>query len=140
MLMQVGPLQFDIAPLNAHQTTREAKTDYAKKDVIGRRKIYEYVGEGDESFVVEGRLFPFKLGGLGALALLNTIRVSGMPQFVVRGDGAALGWFVIISAREVGTYLHASGVGQQIELSVTLERADSPGALGAFTNLFGLAP
>lgn len=140
MLMQVGPLQFDVAPLNAHQTTRAAKTDYAKKDVIGRRKIYEHVGEGDEVFTIEGRLYPFKLGGLGALALLAAVRASGVAQFVVRGDGLAMGWFVITEAREVATHLSRDGVGQQIELTVTLERADSPGALGSFINLFGLAP
>lgn len=140
MLLQVGPLQFDIAPLNAEKVAHDAKTDFAKKDVVGRRKIYEHVGEGDETLVIHGTLFPFKLGGLGALALAQALRVSAAPQYVVRGDGACLGWYVIVQILDTHDFLHSTGVGQKIEVAVHLERADSPGAVSSFTDLFGLAP
>ena len=140
MLLMVGPLQFDVAPMNAHQITRAAATDYAKKEVVGRRKIYEHVGEGDDKRSIKCKLFPFKLGGLGALQLLHNLRQSGVAQYCVRGDGIALGWFVIISATEEHNYLNADGVGQMIDVTIELERADNPGAEVAFANLFGLAP
>lgn len=140
MLMQVGPLQFDVQPFNAHEITHSAETDYAKKDVVGRRRIYEHVGEGVETLEFKGKLFPFKVGGLGALQLLHRIRQSGAAQYVVRGDGTAMGWFVVTKAVAVSSHLAFNGVGQQIDVTVTIERADSPGAAGAFANLFGLSP
>jgi uncharacterized protein len=140
MLLQVGPLMFTIDPLNAHAIERAASTDFAKKSVIGRRKIYEHTGEGDDRYTVHGRLYPFKLGGLGALALAHTIREQGAPQMVVRGDGRVLGWFVITEITERQEYLAGDGVGQLIEIELTMERADSPTAQGYFASLYGLAP
>jgi uncharacterized protein len=140
MLLQVGPLQFSIAPMNAHEITREADTDYAKKEVVGRRKIYEHVGEGDDKRTIQGKLFPLKTGGAGALQLLHTMRETGSPQYCMRGDGYAMGWFVIVKVHEVHRHLSPDGVGQEVDVTITLERADSPGAMGAFMSLFGLAP
>lgn len=140
MLLQVGPLQFSIEPMNAHQVERAASTDYAKKDVIGRRKVYEHTGEGDDRYTIRGRLYPFKLGGLGALSLAHTIREQGAPQMAVRGDGRVLGWMVITEITERQEYLADDGVGQLIEVDLTMERADSPTAQGYFSSLMGLAP
>jgi len=140
MLLQVGLLQFDIAPMNAHEITRDTATDYAKKDVVGRRRIFEHVGEGDETLTVKGKLFPFKTGGLGAVQVLHRLRESGTAQFAIRGDGMVMGWFAITKVSELSTFLNADGVGQQIDVTITMERTDSPGALAAFTSLFGLAP
>lgn len=140
MLLQIGPLQFDVQPFNAHEIVHDAATDYAKKDVVGRRRIYEHVGEGDEVLTIKGRLFPFKIGGLGAMQLLQRLQASGTAQYVVRGDGYAMGWFVITKVNAVSTHLSRDGVGQKIDVVITIERADSPSAAGAFFNLFGLAP
>jgi len=140
MLLQIGPLQFDIAPMNAHQITRERDTDYARKEVIGRRKIYEHVGEGDDKLTIIGKLFPFKSGGSGALQLLHTLRETGTAQYVMRGDGYVMGWFVITKVGEVHQHLSTDGVGQQIDVTILIERADSPGAVAAFASLFGLSP
>jgi uncharacterized protein len=140
MLLQLGPLQFSIAPMNAHELSRTASTDFAKKEVVGRRKIYEHMGEGDDERTIKGKLFPFKTGGLGALELMHQIRESGAPQLLVRGDGMVMGWFVITKIIEEHKFLSVDGVGQQIDVAVSIERADSPGAIAAFTSLFGLAP
>jgi phage protein U len=136
----VGPLQFSITPLNAHAIDRAASTDYAKKDVIGRRRVYEHTGEGDDRVTVRGLLFPYKLGGLGSLTLAHTIREQGQPQMVVRGDGRVFGWYVITEVSEKHTYLAGDGVGQQVEVELTMERADSPTQQQYFSSLFGLAP
>ena len=140
MLMQVGPLQFDVAPMNVHEVKHDAATEFAKKEVVGRRKIYEAVGEGDEKLVLKGKLFPFKIGGLGALQLLHNLRQSACAQYVVRGDGVAFGWYVLTKIDTTSNHLSVDGIGQEVEVQTTLERTDSPGAAAAFFNLFGLAP
>ena len=139
MLLQIGPLQFTIDPFNAHEISRAAKTEFAKKDVINRSKIYEHTGEGDDSYVVRGRLFPYKMGGLGVLALAHTIREQGQAQMMVRGDGNVLGWFVITEITELSSHLGGDGVGQLIDIEISLERADKPSAQQYFSNLYGLS-
>ena len=59
---------------------------------------------------------------------------------VVRGDGEVLGWFVITEITERQEYLAADGVGQLIEMDLTMERADAPSAQSYFSSLYGLAP
>jgi len=140
MLLQVGPLQFDVAPFNAHEIAHEAATEFAKKPVVGRRKIYEWVGEDEEKLKIKGKLFPFKIGGLGSLQLMQTLRQSGAPQYVVRGDGTVLGWYNIMECNTIDKHLSVDGIGEEIEVETVLERADSPGAAASFFNIFGLAP
>jgi uncharacterized protein len=140
MLLQVGPLQFDIDPMNAHAIERAASTEYAKKDVMNRRKVYEHTGENEDRYTVRGTLFPYKLGGLGALELAHTIREQGQAQMAVRGDGLVLGWFVITDITDAHEYLSPDGVGQKIDITLNMERADAPSQQDYFSGLMGLAP
>ena len=140
MLYQVGPLQFDIAPANLHEVNRWSATDYAKKPVVGRRQPHEYVGEGDDRLVLRGRLFPYKTGGLGCLEVANSIRASHAAQMVCRGDGAVLGWFIITDVHSRDERLGPNGVGQIIEVQISLEKADPPSAENHFANVFSLSP
>lgn len=126
MLMTIGPVTLDIWPLNVTDTTRSAGAEYAEKGIIGRRPALEFVGEAPEQLTLSAKLFPSKLGGLDELNNLDTIRRSGLPQYVMRGDGRPLGWFVISAVTEDSSHLDAQGVGQVIEVEIDLVRADGP--------------
>ena len=139
-LLNIGPLQFEIDPLNAHAIDRSASAEFARKDVIGRRQVYEHTGEGADKYTIRGRLFPLRLGGLGVLALAHTIREKGSAQMAIRGDGLVLGWFVITDIEEGHTYLSADGVGQLIEVTVEMERTDAPSQQQYFSDLMSMAP
>ena len=141
MLYMLGPIAIDVYPYNAHEVSHDAKTDFAKKSVLGRRQPNEHVGEGDEAIKLSGRLYPEKLpGGMEMHELLHSLRRTGEPQFLLRGDGAPLGWYLIESASEKSTFLNAHGVGQLIEIEINLTRDDPPDAadfMGVFSELFG---
>jgi phage protein U len=140
MLMQLGALAFEVAPFNTHANDRQAAADYAAKDLLGRRRSREFVGEGDEKITIRGRLFPEVIGGLGGLAVLDAMRASGTAQPLVRGDGANLGWFVIEKVTEKSSLLGRQGIGRLIEFEIDLTRADpasGPDFLGFLFALFG---
>ena len=61
---------------------------------------------------------------------------SGLPMPFMRGDGTALGWFVIEKIAERATHLDRHGVGQVIELDVTVKRSDPPRG-GAIFSIIG---
>ena len=108
-------------------------------DASRSREGFLAVDECDK-LSIHGRLFPLKLGGLGVLSLAHSIREQGAAQMVVRGDGLVLGWFVITDISEAHTYLSADGVGQLIEVTVDIERADKPSQQEYFSQLMNLAP
>jgi uncharacterized protein len=118
MLMRLGTVEFDVFPFNTHEYSRDAATDYAKKAVVGAREILEYVGEGEEKYTISGKLITKRLGGLGTLAELHALRQSGIAQFLMRGDGMALGWFVIES---VGGSVRPLAVRKPVRMKVLAE-------------------
>lgn len=138
MLMVLGSVQMEVWPFNPTETGRESGGDYVEKPVMGRRPPLEFVGEAGETLTVSARLFPKKLGGLGSLDQLSAMRKSGQPQYFMRGDGVPFGWVVIEHVAEKSTYLDEHGVGQVVDVEITLRRADAPGASGIFTSVIGL--
>ena len=47
-LYQLGAIQFQVAPVNISEVSRETGSDFAAKDVMGAPRPREYVGEADE--------------------------------------------------------------------------------------------
>lgn len=138
MLFAFGPLEFEVAPFNAHEFDRRHGADYAGKDLLGRRKGHEYVGDGDETVSLSGKMFPHKLGGLESLDILDVIRGSGAPQLLMRGDGKVYGWFLLVQARERSGFMDRRGIGRVIDVDIELLRDEPPGAADYVANLFNL--
>lgn len=128
MLMILGPVRFEVAPMNAHDITHSHSSDYVAKPVMGAAEPLEWMGEGAETWTIRGRIFPHRFGGLGDLCLLYEARRAGLPQYMMRGDGALMGWVVIESVTERSTYLDKGGVGRMIEFDVSVRRASPPSA------------
>jgi phage protein U len=57
----------------------------------------------------------------------------------MRGDGTALGWFVIEKISERASYLDRNGVGQVIELDITVKRSDPPRGGTIFSIISGIS-
>jgi phage protein U len=67
------------------------------------------------------------------------MRASGEPQMLIRGDGAALGWFFVDHVHEQSEYLSASGVGNQINVTIDLVKSpDAASAESMLSMLMGL--
>lgn len=133
MLYTLGSLAIKVAPFNVHSVSESGSTDYAAKPVVGIEPPLEYVGEGTNEISLSGRLFPQAIGGLDELELLRQMRASGKPQYLMRGDGKPLGWFVITQSSARSSYLDAHGVGKQIEVDISLTRAQTPSAQSFFS-------
>ncbi len=145
MLYQVGPVTIDTFPFSIDTLEREAEADFATKDLLGRLKGREFVGEGDDRFILKGKIIPSRamMNGLPELEMLHGARRAGEALFLMRGDGAAIGWFVIEAVREAHELLGPNGLGQIISHEVRLTRVDGPGGdsafslIGSLLSLFG---
>jgi len=141
MLYMLGALRIDTWPFNVKDVQQTGATDYAIKPVVGAEQPLEFVGEGANEFTLEGSLWPSERGGaaaLGGLELLTQMRVSGRPQYLMRGDGRPFGWYSILSVGAKSSYLGPDGVGKQVGVTINLRRAPKPSAQSFFSLMMRL--
>ncbi|WP_026190730.1 phage tail protein [Methylobacterium sp. WSM2598] len=129
----IGPLIFDTFPFSVTSVEREDTFDYSKHDLLSRRKGFEVAGAGDDTLTLGGEFLPYHVGGLSELEAARALKDGATEQFVLRGDGYALGWFVITSIKEThGDAIAPTGVAYKVKYEIKLERVDDPGeAAGA---------
>lgn len=137
MLYNVGPLVFDLR-VNVHEVERTSAEDFARKPIVGARQPLEHVGAGTETLRFTGKLFPERLGGAGAVEAMISIKESGAPQMVTRGDGKVLGWYVVTEVRHVDAFLDSRGAPRMIDVDLTLEKTGTPSAASAFGSLMSI--
>ena len=135
MLMTLGPIRFEVHPFNATEYDHGHETSFVEKPVLGARPPLEWVGEGSESWSIKARIFPHRFGGLGDLKKLYQARAAGRPLYLMRGDGAQMGWVVIDKVSERSSYLDAQGIGKVIEVDISVRRSAKP-SNGSFFSVF----
>ena len=135
MLMSLGPVRFEIYPFNTTDYGHDHEASFVEKPVLGARPPLEWVGEGSESWSITARIFPHRFGGLGDLKTLYQARAAGRPLYLMRGDGAQMGWVVIERVSERSSYLDAKGIGRVVDVDITVRRAGKP-SNGSFFSLF----
>lgn len=135
MLMSLGPIKFEVYPLNALGYGHDHESSFAEKPVLGARPTLEFVGEGTESWSITAKIFPHKFGGLADLKKLYQARAAGKPLYLMRGDGSQMGWVIIDRVSETSSYLDRNGVGKVIEIEISVRRAAKP-SNGSFYSVF----
>jgi phage protein U len=135
-LMQWGNIQFMVQPLNYHEMEHETATDWAHKEIAGAAIYREWVGENDETIYMRGKLFPYRIGGLAQIELLDSYRRQGMANLLMRGDGRTMGWFVCEKLVRSHTNISFEGIGQQIEFNAVMVRVPVPAADTYFSTMW----
>lgn len=130
MLYMLGPVAFELLPINVHEASREYGHDHAAKDVIGAMKPLEAMGPSTSTVNLSGKLITHRFGA-GDWDALESMAGSGAPQMLLRGDGRALGWHVIEKVKEKHTYLDPRGVGRIVEFDIELKQAPNGPSAGA---------
>lgn len=131
-----GMLQFEVHPLNVHEVDHSTATDWAKKEIAGAAIYREWVGENDEELFFRGRLFPYRIGGLEGIEVMDAMRRGGIAELLVRGDGRVLGWFVVERMVRQHTFLAPDGIGQVIQFEAIFVRVPVPAADEEFAKIW----
>jgi phage protein U len=124
-----GPLAFEVWPLNIHEFDHETDTDWAQKEIAGSAIFREWVGENDENLYFRGKLFPYRIGGMAEIELLEATRRKGIAMAMMRSGGNTgthLGWYVIEKLVRAHKFLSSEGVGQVIEFEAVFTRVPVP--------------
>ncbi|KAB0269075.1 phage tail protein [Microvirga brassicacearum] len=141
MLMMLGPVAFEIAPLNAVGHSRSGEYPFAEHDVLGTEPVYENMGGGGRTFSIKGITFPNSpgfTGGAAALDIIESLRLSGTPQHLLRGDFTPMGWFLIRKLTQDSESLGFNGVGGKVAFEISLTQCGAPdfGAFGSIISGF----
>src|SRR5262245_38603743 len=139
VLMQWSTLQFEVYPLNFHELEHHTATDWARKEIAGAAIYREWVGENDEELFLRGRVFPYRLGGMAELDIMEACRRKGLAGYMVRGNGDVLGWFVLEKLSRVHQFISVQGIGKQINFEAVFERVPTPDGSDEFPALWGTA-
>ncbi|WP_051651364.1 phage tail protein [Brevundimonas bacteroides] len=126
MLYALGSIVFEVSPLNVDEVERTGGADFAEKPILGRRPGFEFMGESARELTFRGKLFPEALGGEKEWQELEQLKSAGAAQHLIRGDGQAMGWYLIFGLRESGRSLNAQGVARVIEFEIQLKEGDPP--------------
>lgn len=135
MLMSLGPIRFEVYPFNPTEYDHGHESGFVEKPVLGARPPLEWVGEGAESWSIKARIFPQRFGGLDDLKKLYQARAAGRPLYLMRGDGAQMGWVMIEKVAERSSYLDLQGIGRVIDVDIAVRRSAKP-SNGSFFSLF----
>jgi len=135
LLICLGPIQFEIEPLNLTGYDHAHSSAFAEKPVLGAPMPLEWVGEGPESWSFTAKLFPHRFGGLDDLKRLQQARAAGQPIYLMRGDGEQMGWVVIESVSEQASFLDSHGIGKVIAVDIKVKRSTKPSA-GSYFSIF----
>lgn len=141
VLMQWGPIYFQVWPLNFNELDHDTSTDWAKKEIAGAAIYREWVGEGDEIITVRGMLFPYRIGGYSNILVFDGYRRSGTPQLMLSGGISAmnLGWYVCEHLTRQHQSISAEGIGQQISFEARFARCPVPSVDQMIGTIFGLS-
>jgi phage protein U len=138
MLMTLGPIRFEVYPFNATEYDHGHESSFVEKPVLGARPPLEWVGEGAENWSIRAIIFPHRFGGLGDLKKLYQARAAGRPLYLMRGDGAQMGWVVIEKVSERSSYLDADGIGRVIDVDISVRRSAKPSNGSFFSVISGM--
>lgn len=136
VLMQWGPIQFNVWPLNFHEMDHETGTDWAHKEIAGAAIYREWVGENDETRNIRGRIYPYRIGGMTDIERFDAYRRAGIANLLLGGDGRNLGWFVCERLTRNHSALSSEGVGQIIDFEATMARVPVPDAATYFSSIW----
>lgn len=141
MIYQIGNVQFTVMGLNMLDVQRSTEARHVEKPVLGRRPPLEFIGDGNDTVKISAKVFPHALGpsGLSAIEALEGMRADGGAIPVMRGDGKALGHYVVKGFSEKHGYIDRAGLGKVIDVDIDLLKSSSSGSNGGFlAGLFSL--
>lgn len=130
MLFVFGALVIDTRPFNADEMYRTSQASLAQKSTLEGFQPSEFMGEGEETITLSGKLAPLRVGGLSELEFCERMCKDGFRAPLMRGDGRRFGTYQITNVREHHSDFVRSGVGFFVHYTLNLKKVQG-GANGA---------
>jgi len=124
MLMTYGLFVFGLSTAAYDELQRQTKWRHASQSRIGRRPSRQFLGVGEETITLTGKLMPQFTGGPSNIDDLREMGDDGYAWPLIEGTGYNYGVFVIESLDDTRRTFFKDGAAQEIDFTLQLGRVD----------------
>lgn len=121
VMMGLGDYRFSLNTAAYQELSRSNSWRWPTVDRIGARPAAQYVGPGEETIRMSGKIYPYFSGGLGQLDAMRAEADKGVPLMLVDGTGQIWGKYVITQITEGQSTFFSNGKPRCIEFEVSLQ-------------------
>ena len=117
-----GFVLFQANSLIYNELNKTTNYRHVQNDRVGKRAANQYLGIGEETITIPGKLAPIITGGRTTLQLLKIQADTGLPYPLIEGNGLAHGFYVLMNIEENTKHHLADGRPKIIDYTLTLKR------------------
>jgi phage protein U len=108
-----------VAPV---KTSRSTQYMWAAQPRVGRDDALQFIGLGEDTYVMNGDIYPEYNGGTEQIAALRLLAEQGNALILVDGRGYVYGRWCITVINEIRELFFEDSTPRKIEFSITLKR------------------
>ncbi|WP_252180214.1 phage tail protein [Endozoicomonas sp. 4G] len=120
IMMILGATVFSVNGNTYDKLTKSTNFSWASQTVIGRQPVYQYLGHGENTINIEGKIYPGQYGSRLELMILEQSAGLGIPMPFFCSSGLSLGAWCITSFKEVDTCFMDTGDPRSIDFTIGL--------------------
>ncbi len=120
VMMMLDPVLFSVNSTSYNELERVSGFTWKSQPVIGRQPVYQFLGHGEKTITLRGRIYPGQYGSRSKLLLLEQSAGFGIPLPLFGGGGLTFGVWCITEYSENDTRLVDNGDPRQIDFTVKL--------------------
>lgn len=124
MMMSYGMFVFGLSTAAYQELQRQTTWRHASQSRVNARPVHQFLGPGDDTINLTGRLLPMFTGGQQNLDMLRALADEGRAWPLIEGTGTYYGMFAITSLQERKSEFFRDGAAKQIEFDIALTRID----------------
>lgn len=121
-MLQLGRFVFAPAGATFDELSRTRAFRWAAQERLGRRPARQFLGPGEESIAIQGRIYPHFRGGLGQIDAMAAEAGRGEPLELTDSRGETWGTWCIDRIEETRRELIAGGLPRRIDFTLNLSR------------------
>lgn len=120
VMMALGNYRYSIVRAAFDELVRIHNWKWEKQDRIGRSPAYQYMGLGEETITMQGRIYPYHRGGLGQIDAMRAEANQGKALILTDSLGKIWGKYCITSIQEKRLHFDAHGLPRRQDFSINL--------------------
>lgn len=126
-MLSLGEFKFEVSAAAYSRLDRLGVYRWEEQARIGRLPANQFVGPGLQTIDLDGTIYATFTGSIDQVAKMRAIAGQGAPLMIVDGVGRTWGRWVILEARETGTFFFDDGVPKRIEFALRLAQYGEDG-------------
>jgi phage protein U len=127
VLMMLGRYMFSVTSAVPQSASHRVAYKWPSQDVVGGAPVLQYLGPGQHSVELPGRIYPHYRGGLDQVRAMRQLADSGDVQLLVDALGTVYGDFAITEVAETQKVFDANNAPRRIDFHLKLTRGDGGG-------------